>query len=449
MKTPTKLAIGLIALAIAYPAASWFTGNSIENGINTHFALMKKQGIDVVYEFERGFFNSSYTYTVSLSSLEGLKFTGRSQIAHSPFAGGLLTLAAFDDEYTFDDSTGIVEISGEKTLKLHYVSGLTGNIHAAFPLPAFKLKLGAEDSISVSAMEVDTNFSMDMSQADTQYKIPTIVLSSDKDPGKTVMTLSDIQAEGSKKRLYEDSFLFAGTDKLTIAKLEIQGRRDEQSLQMQQVAFDSKISANGDFIDIWVRLRAETLTADKKELGPASYEQSFKHLHGRTLSAIIDEFMSAARLMKDDGEPDTTALTILGLKLLEHDPAFKLDRLAFRTPEGESVLTFGVALKDFKSEDIKDFLAMLVKLDINGEVSLPLALVRSQDNLNQWHADLVKKGFVQPDSDPLKVTLAFSKGKATVNGKPFNVFSSGFSLDPSDGGHERRSRRNHDDDDDD
>ena len=427
MKTPAKLAIGLIALAIAYPAASWFTGNSIENGINTHFALMKKQGIDVVYEFERGFFNSSYTYTVSLPSLEGLKFTGRSQIAHSPFAGGLLTLAAFDDEYTFDDSTGIVEVSGEKKLKLHYTGGLTGNVHAVFSLPPFKLKApGPENTISVSAMEVDTVFSMDMSRVDTKYKIPTVVVTFNDTPGTRTLTLTDIQASGRKSRPYDDSLLFTGEEKLTIAQMEFwHGGKQTVLFQLKQIAFDNRISAdgNGDFLDISTQLRTETFTALEKEYGPAGYDLSFKHLHGRTLSAFIDEATNYARLLKDDtAKPeDMKPIANLGWKLLEHDPVFKLERLAFRTPEGESTMTFSIGLKDFKSEDVENLNvpALLFKPTINGEVSLPLALVRSQEDLNQWLAVLTEKGFVQ-ESDPLKITLTFEKGQATINGKPFN-----------------------------
>jgi uncharacterized protein YdgA (DUF945 family) len=439
MKTPAKLAIGLLALAIAYPAASWLTGNSIESGIETKFALMKKQGFDVDYKFERGFFNSSYTYTVSFPSLEGMKLTVHSRIAHRPFAGGLLTLAAFDDEYTFDDSTGIIEFSGGKTLKVSYSCGLTGNAHVAFPFPAFKLKMpDAKDSISISAMEVDMNFSLDMSRIDAKYKIPTMVVNS----GNKTLTLSDIQAESNQKRLYDDSVLYTGEDKLTITRLEAQNSRGEQEFQLQQVAFDNKISADGDFVNISTRLRAENLTADKKEFGPASYEQSFKHLHGRTLSSVLDEFANLARRRGAVDSDNSKVLADLGLKLLEHNPAFRLDRLAFRTPEGESTLTFSVALKDFKAADVANLNipALLFKLNVNGEVSLPLALVRSQNDLDQLLGELVKKGFVQAESDPLKITLTFEQGQASINGKPYNPLA--------ELGIDKRGSRSHDDDDD-
>jgi len=120
--------------------------------------------------------------------------------------------------------------------------------------------------------------------------------------------------------------------------------------------------------------------------------------------------------------------------LLADGPVFSIDRMAFRTANGEASFNANIKLADPKPDDFSNPLMLLAKLDASAAIMVPTALVdsllgggnseeeaplaqqRAANTLEQFK----QQGYITLENNLLKSSVTFKGGQLQVNGKPFN-----------------------------
>jgi uncharacterized protein YdgA (DUF945 family) len=120
--------------------------------------------------------------------------------------------------------------------------------------------------------------------------------------------------------------------------------------------------------------------------------------------------------------------------LLADAPVFSIDRIAFRTTDGEANFNASIKLADPKPDDFSNPLMLLAKLDAGANIALPTTLIdsligngRSEEEA-QWARQSAERtleqfkqqGYVTVENNLLKTSVTFKNGQLQVNGKPFN-----------------------------
>jgi uncharacterized protein YdgA (DUF945 family) len=202
----------------------------------------------------------------------------------------------------------------------------------------------------------------------------------------------------------------------------------------------------GEFIDIGAKMGAASLLIDQQDYGPVQYHLSFKHLHARTTAKLYRALMKAysdpAVFAGDKPDPGKlfAPLAEPAMELLKHNPQLSLDRVSFKSPHGEAVVSAHVKLIDAKPEDFANLFMLIGKLDAGADIMLPEALLaeagaaRAQtDEEKAMQREVFAaqieafsgQGYVTREGGLVKSKIAFKNGELTVNGKPYDPAAMG------------------------
>ena len=247
------------------------------------------------------------------------------------------------------------------------------------------------------------------------------------------------------KRVFPDEpLLYAGSQKFTVAEISVTPGAEEQAepqqnVALKEIAYDVQMPVTGDFVDFIAKLGVNVVQVGKQNYGPAHYDFSLKHLHGRKLATLSRAFASLyakPEVFADQGLllQAMAPLAAPLLDLLADGPAFSIDRIAFHTTDGEASFNASVKLNDPKPDDFSNPLMLLAKLDAGAAITLPTALVdtlagagKSEEEA-QWASEnasstleqFKQKGYITVENNLLKTSATFKNGQLQVNGKPFN-----------------------------
>jgi uncharacterized protein YdgA (DUF945 family) len=433
-------------------------------------------------KFDRGIFSSTDTVTFSTTDSEilalanalkntddgeSLKITVRTQYQHGPFADGTFAVAAVSgfDVVRAESSASVGKLlerfdqlfAGKRPFEMRSVFYFDGNNYSIFKVSAFELELPGEKTdkeplrISWDNFDIEGTAPVDLSRFSYKGKLPRLTLTHGADNIK----IAGLALESNQERLFENNYmLLSGPTKFSMDELDISlndkknegvAEEDDENedddplahlpidIHLKQFAFDADVSAKDDFIDMAVRTGIESLKVSGQDFGPAHYDISFKHLHGTTLNRLWLDYIKMANILNAGDRKSLReareAVTRSGSELLTHDPVFSLDRFSFTTPEGEPRLSARVAFKGVKPEDIANPfgfpLGLIPRIDANGELSVPVALVDKYAEIVGIHSailidPLVNNGFITLENGILKTTATFRETQLKLNGKLFD-----------------------------
>ncbi|MBK8525119.1 MAG: YdgA family protein [Betaproteobacteria bacterium] len=498
MNKTAKIALVAVPLALAYPAAAWVMGQQIETAIGEHYQLLAENPSAKIVsrDYQRGVFSATETVTIELFSnvtaavarqqqeamaanpgvklppVKPLQIAVRSVIRHGPLPGfSKLAAAVVDSELVLDGELQqqVAAVFGtQKPLEVHSEYRFDGGGISTVRSPGFSTHWAAgegagRNTLVWEGLRIDVDFAKGLKSYTLQAEAPKLTINDSKGGG---MSMNDMRLQATQQRLFEDDpLLYVGEQKMTLAQLGVRPVKEADPVVLKQVVYDVAMPVSGEYVDMIARLGAASLQVGKQEFGPANYDFSLRHLHGRTLATLY------RTLVKIYGDPTLSMaaganpaqlwapVAKPATDLLKHAPEFRLDRLSFRSPHGDATLAARVALKDFAETDLANPMLLVAKLDAAAEIALPEALVgamastlpagsraaeaaaengegvvvpsaeelaeQRSEKLRQQLSLFIEQGLVQREGTQIKSKLAFSRGQMTINGKPFNPMAMG------------------------
>ena len=472
MKTIVRIVLVLVLLgAAAYSAGAWYLGGQAELAVNEPYKQIESiPYVKVVNrEFRRGVFSSDETVTFELfgnmakfieqaqkrrpagdtAAAPGATFlpfrvTVHSHIKHGPLPDGKTIAAAIvDSEVDVDDrfKPALAKVLGErKVITAHSVYDYEGNGESVVTSPAFVFTPGADanERLSWEGVTANVHFIKGLAGVAMQGNAPKLEI-----VGKGAhVVVAGMKFEADSKRIFDDEpLLYAGKQKFTIAQISVDGQAlAGKALLLKQLSYDVQVPVNGEFMDLLAKIGVQDILVGQDNFGPAHYDFSLKHLHGRTYAEMNrvmmktfsdPEAMAAAGKSGDGFGPMMPQV----LKLLEYNPELSLDRLSFKLPQGEVLIAARARFIDVKPEDLKQPPVLLAKLDASADIALPegllmLPFAMKADSVEAMQAQmqsrqqqigtLVAQGYIERDGAMVKSKLEFRGGRLTVNGKPFD-----------------------------
>ena len=473
-KNMTVVATSVAAvLAVGYPASAWYLGSQIENAHAEVRAMMAAQPyLNIVNEsYERGLFGASETTTIEIPAAffqpvgteteeapaekqdadRPLRITIRTAIKHGPLPG-FAALAAGSETSTieFDEPlrAKIAEAFGsEQPFDIRTTYDFQGGGRSTFASKPFKLVLPGEtpesnETFSGEATELVMEFSRGLADYTVRGTVPGFALS---EANGSSLAVKGMAFDSQLKRVFADEpLLYAGSQKVTVAEISVTPGAAEQAelkqkAALKELAYDVQMPVTGDFMDVIAKLGVNAVQVGEQNYGPANYDFSLKHLHGRklvTLSRGITALYAKPEVFADQAQllQAMAPLAAPLFDLLADGPVFSIDRIAFRTTDGEASFNASVKLTDPKPDDFSNPLMLLAKLDAGAAVVLPTALVdtligigKSEEEVpfaQQSAANTLEQfkqqGYITVENNLLKSSVTFKNGQLQVNGKPFN-----------------------------
>lgn len=256
-----------------------------------------------------------------------------------------------------------------------------------------------------------------------------------------LVQLSGLHMEAEQERLFDDvPGLYAGSSKISLAQLSfVDGKENpdetetaaKQPLLLKQLSYDASIPVNGEFIDLIGKVGVESAQLGEQNFGPAHYDFSLRHLHARSTATLYQAMMKwyadpAHRTAQGRAKPfqGIEVLREPALALLQYSPEFHLDRISFNSPQGEAKISAEAKLGALQADELSNPLMLIGKLDAHAELALPADLVKDTLHPEQLDA-FIQQGFITRHDEMLLSKVAFSKGRLTVNDKPFNPMAMG------------------------
>lgn len=449
----------LIVIAAGYPASSWYFGGQIETAhrqIDAHIATLPFVKL-VSHDYERGLFDARETIVIEVPGAfargagdsKPVRIVLKNVIQHGPFpgfatfaTGRVTSVVEFDEEI---QKKVLEAFDGKPAVEIQTVYGF-GDGHFTLVSPAFRFDLpgGTERpplTFSGDGLELSGEFNRELARYSVRGGAPRFEMS---DPEGRRMALNGLQIDAQQQRLFPDELLFVGSQRFSLAGLEIDpganGNEDEPpKLALKDIKYEVDAQASGEFIDVSARTGATGLRIGEEEHGPVAYDYSLKHLHARTLGTLTRKLSSMdPETLRNQKRLSKAFEPMKGdfIALLTNGAILSVDRVVFRLPEGEVGFNASFKLDGGKAEDFNSTLRLLGKLDTTAELSLPGksigALLGDLDAENEEEAQtrvqtaeeiitrLVRQGYVTDENGLLRTRLVFSKGQLLLNDKPFN-----------------------------
>ena len=464
-------------IAAGYPAASWYLGQQIEA---THAEIDAKIAAIpylklVRHDYQRGLFSADETITIEIPAslfrmptpqeppadpsatppenppaapLPPFRLTMRTTIQHGPLpgfnsfgAGNASTVIEFDEAI----QKKIAEAFGGKpALDIQTYYNFQGGGRGTVKSPPFKIVVPSEDKgsqaiFSGDGLEMDIDFTRHMQQYSMRGSAPRFELS---EPNGPRMAMTGLRMESRQQRMFEDDpLLYSGSQQITLAEISIDpGQEDGPKIGLKEIKYDVQVPAAGEFVDVIARMGAGTVQVGEQNYGPANYDFSLKHLHARKLMALNRSLMALytkPELLQDQSQLLQAMAPMKDqlVALLLDNPVLSLDRISFRMPEGEAIVSASVKLVDVKAEDFANPMLLPAKIDATADIALPTKLLltlaggqaQSEEDAallgqmaEQTLDNVVQQGYATLDGGLLKSRITFKAGQLLVNDKPFN-----------------------------
>lgn len=469
MKKPVYIAIGAALIALAYPASAWFLGSRVEATLDEQYRSLAEQPYIklISRDFQRGLFASTETATIELVGLANLspakledgalpetsstppappiQFTVRTTFQHGPLPGfSTLASAVADSELvlTAEQQQQVAALIGDKKpVQVHTVFSLFGGGTSTLSSPAFAFDLpkgadGKTARASWNGLQMTVDFSSQMKHYTMKAEAPGLEI---KDNTGSLAQFTGLHISGDQERLFDDvPGFYSGSTKMTLDQLSfVDGKENvpegiaKQPLLIKQISYDASIPVNGDFIDVIGKIGIETAQIEAQNYGPAHYDFSLRHLHARTTAelykALMKWYADSARLPTNESGNPLNGMEVLrepALALLKYSPEFHIDRISFKSPQGEANISASAKLGALQPEELANPFLLLGKLDVNANLTIPEDLLKNTLQPEQISV-FVDQGYIVREGSLLQSKIAFANGQATVNGKPFNPMTMG------------------------
>lgn len=443
------LALVVVVVILAYPVAAWMIGLSAEHTwqqreqqITQQYAFLET----VTREYHRGVYSSieEVTYRIGGSLANGMgAFSGSAQtpnlqvtVRNTIHHGPLPQLRAFapatiDTEIILPPQIRqkLAQLFGDQATlsirtRLHWFGGSTTTVHS----PAFERK--TPDAVVINWRGLDGT--ADVGSDLKYYKGTLTAPGLDVKAAKANVTLENMRATTDQQSsAFEGVYL--GTLEMTLARLAIEPTSPGHAVSLQNLAINSKLSAQGEYVDLHGGVSAESIHFEQFNLTHVGYEIRGSHLYGPTLATMTKSFQA---LGSDPAAPPGAGkmeeiLKTNGAELLLHDPILELPRIGFAMPEGELLISVKASAHGFSRAEIdgppgelKSAIAKHVQAsaDLRIDTALLDKLLDTSGNADKFTAQLQglqRQGYLKLDGKALTTHLTFEGGQLQVNGLPF------------------------------
>ena len=458
------IALIVVVVLVAYPAAAWLIGITAE-----HQWEKREQQVTERYPFlevvkddyHRGVYSSTeeVTYqaggqlTQALQAMPGntrppgdLQFTVRNIIHHGPlpqlrgFAPAII-----DTELVLpaDTKQKLVAVFGDKATlsirtRLHWLGGTTTTVHSS----AFEQNEPDGLTFTWRGLDGTTKVGGDFKSVQADFTAPGLTVKGVK--GSVNMENFHLQAD---QEMAFDG-LYVGPLELTLAGLEMQQAATGQKVALQKISIHGQSAAQGEYYDMDARLDAGALQVQQFAATQVGYEFRATHLHGPSLSALSKAFR-VQQSQNPGGVPDLgkmqEAFKTSGIEILLRDPVIEMPRIGFTMPEGALLVSIKASAHNLTRAELEGSvdelrMALMKHLQASADLRIDTALLDKLldssgkgDRITAQLQGLQRQGYLKLEGKALTTHLTYEAGQLKVNNQAFPPL--GAMPTPPPGGH--------------
>ena len=384
--------------------------------------------------------------------LAPIQVSFKSTIEHGPFPGfNAFGAGRAQTEVVFDDTIQPkldAAFSGQPALRIATLYQISGGGQMRLTSPAFKSDMtldasGKKASVSSEGVDLTLDFTRDFVQYAVQGGAPRFEMA---DENGTKLIATGLRIDGQAKRLFADEPMFyTGKQQISLAELNVEtAQAGAPKIAIKAFKYEMDAPVTGDILDIVAKIGAEEINVADRNYGPAHYDFSFKHLGARKIAALDRQIMALYAKQPSLQDPAQAMQFFAPLReplldLLADNPRFAIDRLSFRTPDGDAVLTATLGLNGATAVDVVNPMALMQKIDLAADLSFPVSLLDTmqaagsdtdvdeaatrKQATEQSLAIFVQQGYATLDAGIVKTKLSFNGKDLLINGQPFNPLS--------------------------
>jgi uncharacterized protein YdgA (DUF945 family) len=456
----------VVALALAYPAAAWVLGFSVERQWaqrEQHFTEQVPYINIVRRDYRRGIYSSTEEVTYALGGsifnsvraagrgdwLDHAQFTVRNTIHHGP----LPQLRAFAPA-TVDTEMVLAPQVREKLAALGNKGGFTihtrmkwlGGGTTIVTSTPFQIQTPQGGEFSWRGGDARIEYGRDYGSQSISFASPGFSL---QNPVPNADSAGLLQVTFGSLKLTTDTrlafdALHVGTTHLALADLAIVNPAKDFKLTLQGLSLDSKAQVTGEYVDTEVILRTGALQAPKFAATRLNYDAHVDHVHGPSGAALMRALRAAqvgaaatSSPPADAGQKVLEAFQTSGIDILLRDPVIDVQHTGFATPDGELVLSLKATMPGVTRADLvfnpQTLVATAVKfLQASADVRIDTALLDkvldgsgNGDIITTQLQGLQRQGYIKLDGKALTTHLVFQNGHLKVNDLPFPPLPAG------------------------
>ncbi|WP_437880585.1 YdgA family protein [Pseudomonas sp. LRF_L74] len=472
----TAIAAGIvIAIGAAAVGGAWYTGNQLEGVLRTAVQdsneQMRKAMLGVngsataeLLSLEKHFFSSTARYRVTFTSPEikdgeKLEVLFVDEIEHGPFplsrvkALKLMPVMAASNfalekngltEKWFEAAKGESPLRGQTVLS--YDLSSSGSVR----LLPLDLVLDETSSLKFSGLDMDINASAKAARFDLSGKMDSLVLDG-KERGEPVhLALNGLTFDSQREKGASDFYLGTSNAKLTTAEFKF---GEQARVLLNDLSQADNLSESGGTLKGKVTYDVGQISYNGQKLGSSQMIWGIDKLDVAGLQALVafyERNLEALAKTSETGElpplsdADKAELKVAIDKLLDAKPRIALERLAFKTANGES--TFNLSLDLAKPESFelpadeiarqlvsqvdarllvsKAMIGDVVGLQaqLSGEVVDQAAIAQQASMMSDMASDMaVASQMARLDGSNIVSDLHYSDGQVDLNGQKMPV----------------------------
>ncbi len=437
---PIYLIAGSLLLAVVgYSAAAWYAGEQVEaalaeqsKALQDVFPLVKLGD----RQYDRGLFSSEETVAITLTAKprgEPLHFTLTSKIRHLPFLGMLdLDAAAIDSRISVNEDSRkeVSEWVGDKLpVAIHTVlhfGGAGKTLVTITQVNTSRLSSG-EASLAINFGEKLATYSMKVDFTNIEIK----------DKAVSLIQASGLHFDDDHKRVFPDEpGLYTGSAHLSMDRFAFSLPRQSDLLVINQLKADQAtgFDKSSGLVSFSSKLDMKAVTVADQDYGPAVLDMSLHNLDAHALVNLNHAIKAANGNNVGQGiigHGLVRKISPLILDLIKHDPEFRIDRVSYTSPEGESRISALVKFSDVQPDDLSNGKALLDRLYILADIKIPEATLttltrngishagQSVGGVTNKIAQMIAMGYLTSEAGNIKTHLEFRNGNLSFNGKKF------------------------------
>ena len=466
------LRIGLIVvvLALAYPAAAWVIGLTVQRQMlqREQFALAQVPYVVVVNrDYRRGIYSSTEELTLDLgrSFAKGLQTAAgqdlskqaqviiRLHIHHGPLPQlRAFAPATMDTEIALSPETQqkLVALIGDQAhltiqTQMHWLGGSTTVIHST----AFKSKGPNEVTFEWHGLDGKGELAREVGAGTTEFTAPGFSLTS----SKGTLAMEDFKVRTDTHQAF-DSFAVGKFD-FSVGHMASETTTPPFKLDARNLGFEGNSSVNGEFLNTDITASLGSVELPNFSGTELVWETRLDHLHGPTLVALSNQLKAIQaeqlRTPIPSGPDDTAAqqaqaqiaqkyqaaVQTYGIPLIGHEPVIDFPRIGFKTPDGDLMLSVKLEFPGITPADVagdpKTLALVVIPKFLQATVNARIDSTLLDKLLQQSMADSDKSdqakariqqlqdhGYIKVDGKALTTQILFMGGQVRINGLPFN-----------------------------
>ena len=465
------LRIGLITvvvIALAYPAAAWVIGMSVQHQVEQREQLEQTQMpyLSVVKrDYRRGVYSSTeeVTYQLAGNWLQSLgvspngdkpfQFTVRNHIHHGPLPQlQAIAPATIDTEFvvTPEVQKNLTAAFGDQAhFTIHTrLKWSGGGITVAHSTP-FKHDIPNVGMLDWRGLDIQGEMGRELGTEVAELTAPGLTLSTPKGNFAVDAVKMSMDVHLAFEQLAVGKVHFSvghlTADSVAMPDFKLDGHN---------ITLQADSSVTGDFLTTDLTVALDSVAAGKFSASELIWETRLDHIHGQSASELNKEMMavqteqlkappptgpddSAALQRKaESGQKLLAAFQTHGLQILAHEPVIEFPRIGFKTPDGDLMLSLKLGVPGITPADVSAdpkimalTLPKFLQATFNARVDGPLldkllqqAMPESDksDAVKARLQQLQDQGYIKVDGKALTTQITYMSRQLKINGLPFN-----------------------------